>query len=335
MTKKLAMSVFAAVLSATALSAADNILVASSSSHTIEEFSSTGAWIKTFATTGGYAPVAMAQSPLTGEIFVTVEIPSGDTNHILRYHADGTFDTNWDTFTVTCENCGGGGTESLLFDSQGDLYVATHYGDAVGPTWAVNIYKYMASDLVQPNPQQVPTVIYTKMIRGDQMAFRSASEICIAGFIDEDVKCFNTSSGEQTADYYAEIHAAKVSPIIEPGGLAFDTAGRLYLTSVFGGQVARELAPGGPIVQLAQVASAPVQLDGNLVLMGNTLYTTTYSTSPATPGTPDSLVAISMTTGAVTPLISESAAPHLGSAHLWGAYNILFVASQPLVRPVQ
>jgi hypothetical protein len=335
MTKKFAISVFAGLLSATALSAADNILVASSASHTIEEFSSTGAWVKTFATTGGYAPVAIAQSPLTGEFFVTVEIPSGDSNHILRYHADGTFDANWDTFTVTCENCGGGGTESLLFDSQGDLYVATHYGDPVGPTWAVNIYKYMSSDLVQPNPQQVPTVIYTKMIRGDQMAFRSASEICIAGFIDEDVKCFNTSSGVQTADYYAEIHASKISPIIEPGGLAFDSTGRMYLTSIFGGQVARETAPGGPIVQLAQVASAPVELDGNLVLMNNTLYTTTYSTSPATPGTPDSLVAISTTTGAVTPLISGTAAPNLGNAHLWGAYNILFVATQSGAHPLQ
>jgi hypothetical protein len=335
MTKKFAISIFAGLLSASALSAADNMLVASSASHTIEEFSPSGAWMRTFATTGGYTPVAMAQSPLTGEIFVTAAIPSGDTNRILRYHADGTFDAYWDTFTVTCQNCGGGGTESLLFDSQGDLYVATHYGDPVGPTWAVNIYKYMASDLVQPNPQQVPTVIYTKMIRGDQMAFRSASEICIAGFIDEDVKCFNTSSGVQTADYYAEIHAAKISPVIEPGGLAFDSTGRMYLTSVFGGQVARELAPGGPIVQLAQVASAPVELDGNLVLMGSTLYTTTYSTSPATPGTPDSLVAISTTSGAVTRLISGSAAPNLGSAHLWGAYNILLVASQPLVRPVQ
>jgi hypothetical protein len=335
MTKKFAISIFAGLLSATALSAADNMLVASSASHTIEEFSPSGAWMRTFATTGGYTPVAIAQSPLTGEIFVTAAIPSGDTNRILRYHADGTFDEYWDTFTVTCENCGGGGTESLLFDSQGDLYVATHYGDPVGPTWAVNIYKYMASDLAQPNPQQVPTVIYTKMIRGDQMAFRSASEICIVGFIDEDVKCFNTSSGAQTADYYTEIHAAKVSPIIEPGGLAFDSTGRMYLTSVFGGQVARELAPGGPIVQLAQVASAPVELNGNLVLMNNTLYTTTYSTSPATPGTPDSLVAISTTTGAVTRLISGAAAPNLGSAHLWGAYNILFVASQPLVRPVQ
>jgi DNA-binding beta-propeller fold protein YncE len=333
MTKRFAMSVFAALLSATALSAADNILVASSSSHTIEEFGPTGAWVKTFATTGGYAPVSIAQSPLTGEFFVTVQIPSGDSNRILRYHADGTFDTNWDTFTVTCENCGGGDTESMLFDSEGDLYVATHYGGAAG--YAVNIYKYLAADLEQANPQQWPAVIATGMIRGDQMAFRSASEICIAGFIDEDVKCFNIYSGVQTADYYAEIHASKVSPIIEPGGLAFDSTGRMYLTSVFGGQVARELAPGGPIVQLAQVASAPVELDGNLVLMGNTLYTTTYSTSPATPGTPDSLVAISTTTGAVTPLIAGSAAPNLGSAHLWGAYNILFVASQTLVHPLQ
>jgi DNA-binding beta-propeller fold protein YncE len=333
MTKRFALSVFAALLSGTASRAADNILVASIASHTIEEFSASGAWVKTFATTGGYAPVAIAQSPLTGEYFVTAEIPSGDSNRILRYHTDGTFDTNWDTFAVTCENCGGGDTESLLFDNEGNLYVATHYGGAAG--YAVNIYKYLAADLAQANPPQWPAVIATGMIRGDQLAFRSSSEICIAGFIDEDVKCFNIYSGVQTADYYTEIHASKVSPIIEPAGLAFDSAGRMYLTSVFGGQIAKELAPGGPIVQLAQIASAPVELNGNLVLMNNTLYTTTYSTSPATPGTPDSLVAISTTTGAVTRLISGAAAPNLGNAHLWGASNILFIASQPLTHPIQ
>lgn len=130
------------------------------------------------------------------------------------------------------------------------------------------------------------------------------------------------------------IHASKVSPIIEPAGLAFDSAGRMYLTSVFGGQVAREVAPGGPLVQLAQVTNAPVELDGNLVMLGNTLYTTTYSTGPATPGTPDSLVAISTATGAVTPLISGAAAPHLGNAHLWGAHNMIFFSLAPTEHPL-
>ncbi|MBV9266474.1 MAG: hypothetical protein JO061_09930 [Acidobacteriaceae bacterium] len=331
MSKQIFVSVLTALAASTVMSAAENILVASSASHTIEQFEANGTWVKTFATTGGYAPVALAQSPVTKDIFVTVEIPSGNTNRILRYHPDGTFDANWDTFTVTCEDCGGGDTESLLFDRDGNLYVATHYGEHQ-PGYGVNIYKYLATNLQDEKPAQEPISILTGMIRGDQMAFRSPTEICIAGFIDEDVKCYDTNSGAQTADYYAEIHASKVSPAIEPAGLAFDSAGRMYLTSVFGGQVVKEVAPGGPIVQLADVTSAPRELDGNLVLVNDTLYTTTYSTSPATPGTPDSLVAISTTTGAVTKVISGAAAPHLGNAHLWGAYNLIFV-SEPTPPP--
>lgn len=153
-------SVFAALVASASLSAADGILLASSASHTLEQFSPSGTWVKTFATTGGYAPVALAQSPVTGEISVTAEIPSGDINRILRYHSDGTFDTNWDTFTVNCVNCGNGATESLLFDSEGNLYVATHYGEAAG--YAVNIYKYPSAELGQANPVQSPMYITTQ-----------------------------------------------------------------------------------------------------------------------------------------------------------------------------
>lgn len=338
MNNKLFITVLAALLGSNALCAAEHVLVASSGSHSLEEFDTSGNWTRTFATTGPYAPVAMAQSPKTGEIFVTTEVPSGDYNRVLRYHPDGTFDANWDTFTVTCQGCGGGGTESLLFDSDGNLYLATHYGEDFGDP--IYIFKYLAQDLQQANPTQLPASIHTQMVRGDQMAFKSADEICIAGFIDEDVKCFNTSSGAQTADYYAEIHAAKVSPGIEPGGLAFDSSGRLYLTSIFGGQVARETAPGGPIVQLAQVTANPGELDGNLVIRGDQIFTTTYSTQPATLSTPDSAVSISMSTGAITKFISGSAAPQLGKAHIWGAYWLIFYADSgftqcPLECPIQ
>jgi hypothetical protein len=47
------------------------------------------------------------------------------------------------------------------------------------------------------------------------------------------------------------------------------------------------------------------------------------------------LVAISMTTGAVTGVISGAAAPNLKSAHLWGPYNLLFVSSQPRAQLTQ
>ena len=108
------------------------------------------------------------------------------------------------------------------------------------------------------------------MYRGDQMAFKKPGDICIAGFIDQDVQCFDTTSGTKTADYYSEIHAASVSPMIEPAGLAFDLDGRIYLTSLFGGQVVKEEVSGSSrsLVLLAALTSAPNQLGGDLLLRG-------------------------------------------------------------------
>ena len=102
-----------------------------------EEFTTSGTWIRTFATTGPYAPLALAQSPVTGDIFVTTIWGSGPaagqlTNRILRYHEKGVFDVNWDTFTVECGACPSAATQSLLFDPSGNLWVATAYGT----TWA-------------------------------------------------------------------------------------------------------------------------------------------------------------------------------------------------------
>jgi hypothetical protein len=39
-----------------------------------------GTWLRTFVTTGPYAPVALAQSPVTGEIFVTTIWASGPSD---------------------------------------------------------------------------------------------------------------------------------------------------------------------------------------------------------------------------------------------------------------
>src|ERR1700730_17319507 len=105
MTKRLLTAVFVALLGSVSVHAASRILVASSRSNSIEEFDANGKWRRTFATTGPYAPVALAQSPTTGEIFVTTIWGSGPaagqlTNRILRYQQDGTFNVDWDTFTV-------------------------------------------------------------------------------------------------------------------------------------------------------------------------------------------------------------------------------------------
>lgn len=326
MNKRLLIAVFAASAS---LHAA-NILVASNFSSSIEEFNTSGTWIRTFATTGPYAPVALAQSPLTGEIFVTTSLGprAGQlyvgqlTNKILRYHQNGHFDVNWDTFTVECGLCPSGDTQSLLFDSSGNLWVATAYGeDLKGPIY---IQEYLAADLTKLNPPAQPNPITAQMKRGNQMAFNVAGDLCIAGFLDEDVQCFDTSTRKMTTDYFAEIQASKISPIIEPAGLAFDGNNRMYLTSVFGGQVAREVNPGGPIVLLATLTSFPNQMDGNLVLRGNELYTTSFFNGTPTPlSTPDPVYKVS-TTGTVTPFIFGTAPPGLGNDHIWGAYWMIF-----------
>jgi len=342
MSKRLLIAVFAALLGSASLHAADNILVASSRSNSLEEFDTNGKWIRTFATTGPYAPIALAQMPKTGEIFVTTMWASGPsigqlTNKILRYQPNGDFYVDWDTFTVECDNCPTTATQSLLFDSSGNLWVATAYGKDLGAP--IYIFKYLAKDLTLPNPPVQPSPIMAPMFRGNQMAFNTSGNLCIAGFIDEDVQCFNTSTGAQTADYYAEIHASSVSPVIQPAGLAFDGANRLYLTSVFGGQLAKEVNPGGPIVLLATLTASPNELNGNLVFRGpcpsypclvtppvtSYLYTSAFSIAPPTFSSPDPVYKVS-SSGAVTDFIYETAPPALGNDHLWGASWMIFTS---------
>jgi hypothetical protein len=318
------------LLGSTSLPAAEEILVASQRSNSIEQFTPSGTWVRTFATTGPYAPTSLAQSPVTGEIFATTMWTSGQqigqlTNIILRYQVNGQFDTNWDTFTVSCGGlpCGTSETTSMLFDSSGNLWVATAYGEDLGA--AIYIFEDPAANLTQPNPAAQPNPIVAEMYRGNQMAFNTSGNLCIAGFIDEDVQCFNTSTGAQTADYRAEIKASSAGGI-EPAGLAFDADNRMYLSSVFTGQLVREVKPGGPIVLVATLISSPNLLDGNLVLRGGNLYATTYLNPPPTVSTPDAVYEASIS-GTVTNFIVGGAPPALGNDHIWGANWIIFYST--------
>lgn len=209
----------------------------------------------------------------------------------------------------------------------------------------IYIFEYLAANLGLLNPPAELNPIQATMYRGNQMAFDKAGDLCIAGFIDQDVKCFNTSTGAQTVDYYAEIHSSSVSPTIEPAGLAFDAENRLYLTSVFSGQLVAELKPGGPIVLGPTLTAPPNQLDGNLVLRRPAglsllptcglcgplpnLYTTSFSPSPGLPAfsNPDPVYEISAAGGKVTNLISGAAPPALGNDHIWGASWMIFILS--------
>ena len=327
MSNRVLIAVLAALLGSHSLRAAEDILVSSIRSSSIEQFATNGTWLRTFATTGPYAPVSLAQSPLTGEVFATTQWTSGQaigqlTNIILRYQVNGQFDTNWDTFQVVCNApCPTSETQSIAFDSSGNLWVATAYGqDLGGPIY---IFKYLAAELTLPNPQAQPNPILANMYRGNQMAF-IGTNICIAGFIDEDVQCFNTSTGKLTKDFRAEISAAGLG--IEPGGLAFDKEGRMYLTSIFNGQVVGETAPGGPIVALATLTSPPNLVNGNLVFADGYLFVATYYYPPPTVSTPDAVYAVS-TSGTVSNFIVGAAPPNLGNDHLWGANWVIFYST--------
>ena len=80
MNKRVVIAAFAAMLGSHSLLGSKNILVSSVRSNSIEQFTTSGTWISTLATTGPYSPSAIAQSPLTGEIFVATELNGQVTN---------------------------------------------------------------------------------------------------------------------------------------------------------------------------------------------------------------------------------------------------------------
>jgi hypothetical protein len=337
-------AVVASLLGASQIHAANAILVANRYSNSIEQFTTGGAWVRTFATTGRYAPSSVAQSPVTGEIFVTTLIDNSDTTVILRYKPDGTFDVNWDQFQLQCPYpsppypplpypCFSPATESLLFDAAGNLWVATAYGLPQGdPFSPIYIFKFPAAALTGATPAPLTILpIMASMWRGDQMTFDNNGNLCIAGFIDQDVQCFNTSTQVLVKSYKAALSLfAKVfGSVIEPMGVAFDSSNRMYVSSVFTGEVAHETTPGGAIVPLASgLISPPNLLNGNLTLIGDELYVPTFYYPAPTPGTPDSIDVVS-TGGIVSPFISGGAPPLLGNAHLWGAQWVAFVDLPP------
>lgn len=95
------------------------------------------------------------------------------------------------------------------------------------------------------------------------------------------------------------------------------------------------MKPGGPIVLLATLTSSPNQMDGNLVLKGGEIYTTSAFPGPPTPfSAPDPVYKVS-TSGTITPFIFGTAAPGLGNDHIWGAYWMIFHSvSGPVLVPV-
>jgi hypothetical protein len=91
--------------------------------------------------------------------------------------------------------------------------------------------------------------------------------------------------------------------------------------------VVGETKPGGPIVALATLTSAPNLLNGNLLLADGYLFVPTYYYPPPTVSTPDAVYLVSTTSGTVTNFIVGAAPPNLGNDHIWGANWMIFYST--------
>jgi sugar lactone lactonase YvrE len=207
--------------------AVTNELVGSAESHSIEKYDSNGNWIRTFASTGPYFALGIAASPTTGDVFVATY-----TATILRYNKSGaSFGPKggyWSTFSMT-SLVGSNPPEALLFDSSGNLYVATNYGTA---GYVVEIFKYSAKELLQETPVPSGSPIITTVGQAGQMAWDASGNICIASwYVPAGVQCYNPHTGALTFSYASEIQAQAIQPI----GVAFGPGNILTVSSLFTG----------------------------------------------------------------------------------------------------
>ena len=307
-------------------SATTNELVGSSESHSIEQFDSNGNWTKTFASTGPWTMIGIAASPVTGDVFAAT-----NTSIILRYTkggaAFGSHGSYWSTFSLP-SSASGNPAEGLLFDSSGDLYVATYYGEVAVTGLTVEIFKYSAKELSKMSPVPTGSPIMTTLDRGDQMAWDASGNICLASFVAPTVQCFNPSTGALAFDYASEIQNAG----IQPGGITFGPGNTLIVSSIFLDQVWVEAtARVGPMSLLATGTVQPADVGWLAVDSSGMLYLPSYydpagryeGSNPCTfyacmdyDTNSDVVYKIEPSTGTVTNFITS---------HIWGPYQMIFV----------
>ena len=111
-TLKRSLAVLAVFLAATGLAQAEYLYVANAGDNTIEKFSSSGADLGVFASTGMNAPIGLAFDN-SGNLYVA---NVGD-NTIEKFSSSG---ADLGVFASTGLNC----PQALAFDSHGNLYVA-------------------------------------------------------------------------------------------------------------------------------------------------------------------------------------------------------------------
>lgn len=296
-----------------------DILISSNESHSIERFSNDGNWLGTFATTGPRIPYGVAVNPANGDVYVATF-----TDTVLRYQSNGQPSVNGEAFDVPSE---GNPIESLIFDQDGNLWVATYFGES---GYVARIYQYSAQELLNKTPQPVDTIL-TGLRRGNQMAFDQQGNLCIASYFGANVRCFDlTPNHAQTFDYHNELLAAGINP----GGFAFDAQNLLYVSGEYSGFVAKEqAAQTGPIVPLAQAQGLTVPIlfvtldstglyvpsfhsaDSRLAYCILPTQAAAYACNDYDFG-PDVVYKVDPNTGAVTNFITN---------HIWGPYQLVFV----------
>ncbi len=302
--------------------AVTNELVGSAESHSIEKYDSSGNWIKTFASTGPYYTVGFAASPITGDVFV-----STFTSTILRYTKTGaSFGPNgsyWNTFNMSAQ-VGSNPPQALLFDSKGDLFLATNYGES-DAGYTVEIFEYSAKELVKETPAPAGPPILTTVTQGGQLAWDAYGDLCIASWYSETVQCYNASTGALVYDYSSEFQNAGIEPV----GLAFNSDNLLTVSNLFSGQVLTETAPRtGPFnlmatgtVQPSDVGFLAVDNSGNLYLpewhnVGARYESCSFYQCVDYDTSSDIVYEINPGSGVITNFISN---------HLWGPYQMIFV----------
>lgn len=291
-----------------------DVLITSGESHSIERFTNAPVWLGEFASTGPYAPVAIAQSKVTGSVFVTV-----NTGQILRYTSSGAQFGNWDTLHIPNSP---NPAASVVFDKAGNLWVDSYFGTA---GYTVVIYEYAKASLSNMNPAPIKTFT-TSLPRGDQMAFDKTGNICVSSFIGQTVQCFDSTTGALVFDYASEI--AGVSPRPEPVGLAFNPANnRLIIDSFYDGQIDIETGPAhvGPMAALA----SGLIIDTNMLTLSNGfLFVPSWNNADNRyvscsfyecvdyDFTPDIVYSVNITTGTVTKFITH---------HIYGPAQMIFM----------